>query len=534
MADPKSTFRIRFGGSANSTIGSETRIYTDLVAHANSYANNFSANNLTISNANNILVSGNTLPDYIVSIAGEAGTGTGTGGGGTTVLVETESVPFNYNSNTTAKANGAVVNFIFEEHPGKTGEVLTNPFTITVSSNNLILDPEGSFLSAGDTITFLSVIANLRLISNGSYWYLSGDNTLTTVAVSNNYLQTQLGGGGDVSNNYLTSTFTSNNYLQSQGYGTGDVSNNYLQAQGYLTTETGDVSNNYLQAQSYGTGDVSNNYIQGRFTSNTFIISTFASNSYVQDTVSTEVAALVNAAPSTLDTLNELAAALGDDPNFATTVSNQIGIRSTNTYVNSTFSSNSYLQSQLGGSYREGEIIEDYYVPADGRQLTTVAGTANTEQVTGTQTFSNVQEKITGSEITGYKVPSGTKYVNFGFKIISYSRKSSIATSHQVYIYYKVNGGSYNIVGYHGGFGDYNGPVDIDFVFEVGASSANAQLGTITESTPTLDFKVETIGRQSSQGAVMHSPHGSQPWGTPPTPGTFGYPYVYVKSIAGS
>ena len=38
-----------------------------------------------------------------------------------------------------------------------------------------------------------------------------------------------------------------------------------------------------------------------------------------------EVAALVDASPAALDTLNELAAALGDDPNFATTISNQIG-----------------------------------------------------------------------------------------------------------------------------------------------------------------------------------------------------------------
>jgi hypothetical protein len=36
--------------------------------------------------------------------------------------------------------------------------------------------------------------------------------------------------------------------------------------------------------------------------------------------VSAAVAALVDTAPSTLDTLNELAAALGDDPNFATTI----------------------------------------------------------------------------------------------------------------------------------------------------------------------------------------------------------------------
>jgi len=34
---------------------------------------------------------------------------------------------------------------------------------------------------------------------------------------------------------------------------------------------------------------------------------------------------LVDSAPGVLDTLNELANALGDDPNFATTVTNAIG-----------------------------------------------------------------------------------------------------------------------------------------------------------------------------------------------------------------
>jgi hypothetical protein len=44
-------------------------------------------------------------------------------------------------------------------------------------------------------------------------------------------------------------------------------------------------------------------------------------------TIATEVAALVDSAPGTLDTLNELAAALGDDPNFATTVTNSIATK---------------------------------------------------------------------------------------------------------------------------------------------------------------------------------------------------------------
>jgi hypothetical protein len=41
----------------------------------------------------------------------------------------------------------------------------------------------------------------------------------------------------------------------------------------------------------------------------------------------TQIANLVDSAPTTLDTLNELAAALGDDANFSTTVSNQIGTK---------------------------------------------------------------------------------------------------------------------------------------------------------------------------------------------------------------
>ena len=46
-----------------------------------------------------------------------------------------------------------------------------------------------------------------------------------------------------------------------------------------------------------------------------------ASTAYVDS----KVAEIVNSAPETLDTLNELATALGNDPNFATTVSTQIG-----------------------------------------------------------------------------------------------------------------------------------------------------------------------------------------------------------------
>ena len=53
-----------------------------------------------------------------------------------------------------------------------------------------------------------------------------------------------------------------------------------------------------------------------------------ALDGYATETyVGTQISNLVASAPGTLDTLNELAAALGDDPNFATTVSTAIGTK---------------------------------------------------------------------------------------------------------------------------------------------------------------------------------------------------------------
>ena len=52
-------------------------------------------------------------------------------------------------------------------------------------------------------------------------------------------------------------------------------------------------------------------------------LGTYATVSYVNS----EVAGIVSAAPATLDTLNELASALNDDANFATTVTNQLALK---------------------------------------------------------------------------------------------------------------------------------------------------------------------------------------------------------------
>jgi microcystin-dependent protein len=72
-----------------------------------------------------------------------------------------------------------------------------------------------------------------------------------------------------------------------------------------------------------------NNYLSLSSASNTYLSqtnasTTYATKAYADNSSSVAAAALVDAAPSTLNTLNELAAALGDDANFATTITNAL------------------------------------------------------------------------------------------------------------------------------------------------------------------------------------------------------------------
>ena len=76
-------------------------------------------------------------------------------------------------------------------------------------------------------------------------------------------------------------------------------------------------------ASASGSGGLSYNNATGEFTLTPADTSTFATTSYVD----AEVANLVDSAPASLDTLNELAAALNDDDNFATTVNDSIALK---------------------------------------------------------------------------------------------------------------------------------------------------------------------------------------------------------------
>lgn len=105
-------------------------------------------------------------------------------------------------------------------------------------------------------------------------------------------------------------------------------------------TLEGDVSGNFAVDGSLNTTvnvvvqDNSHSHTFSNLTANPTTLSGYGitdadTSAQVSAKISTAVAALVDSSPATLDTLNELAAALGDDPNFATTTATAIGTKVT-------------------------------------------------------------------------------------------------------------------------------------------------------------------------------------------------------------
>ena len=100
---------------------------------------------------------------------------------------------------------------------------------------------------------------------------------------------------------------------------------------------------------AYGWGD----HASGGYLTSHQSLSGYATETYVGN----QITALVDSSPATMDTLNELAAALGDDPNFATTVSTSIGTKWTQDNTKISQWNTAYTYSQVGHVELDGTSI---------------------------------------------------------------------------------------------------------------------------------------------------------------------------------
>ncbi|WP_029056965.1 hypothetical protein [Stappia stellulata] len=123
----------------------------------------------------------------------------------------------------------------------------------------------------------------------------------------------------------------------------------------------------------------------------------------VDAAIAAAIAALADAAPATLDTLNELAAALGDDPNFAATMTAALGGKASTSHTHTT-AEVSGLDAALAGTNADvasntGRIDALESAP-DGATVLAAQDTAGT----------------TGVDITG--IPAEAKLIRITFDAI--------------------------------------------------------------------------------------------------------------------
>ena len=114
----------------------------------------------------------------------------------------------------------------------------------------------------------------------------------------------------------------------------------------------------------------------------------YATETYVD----TAISDVLDAAPEALDTLNELAAALGDDPNFATTISNGLAQKFNTADFDSSFDSRFGLKTT--DELPQG-TLNLYFTDENARNAISGDGDITFNQTTGVISFNNTSGYLT-------------------------------------------------------------------------------------------------------------------------------------------
>ena len=263
---------------------------------------------------------------------------------------------------------------------------------------------------------------------------------------------------------------------------------------------------------------------------------TVPTSAAVKDYVDTEVAGLVDAAPATLDTLNELAAALGDDANFSTTVTNSIATKQDAATAVTTTTN---FGGDVSGTYNAIVIADDSHnhtiANVDGLQTaldgkvdgTGTAGTLPKLSDSNTITDSAISEsgEIIDIDTTGaIRVPDGTTAERPGTPVAGMFRYN---TTDGQFEGYTTEWGAIAGTGDGGG-----GSVDVVTTQHTGDGSTQ---GFALDSTPGDNDAVQVYlnGVYQVKDAANYSISGSTlTFVTPPTNST-AIEFVHFKLTSG-
>lgn len=150
---------------------------------------------------------------------------------------------------------------------------------------------------------------------------------------------------------------------------------------------------------------------------NTDLLNAGGSTTPISNIVTQVQAAIVDSAPETLDTLNELAAALGDDPNFATTVTNQIANKVDNSKWDNLTASNivtgiqdfTYTDNSVGFNHQYRNVTGGQFGDVSNNTKTINAATSTTAGVLTAEDFKKLSNITLGENggISGINFNAG-------------------------------------------------------------------------------------------------------------------------------
>ena len=252
-----------------------------------------------------------------------------------------------------------------------------------------------SSIQMGDagTVTATTKTATAKFIAGNNISY-SVDNSTGAITISSSYSDTTYGVVSTTENGLAPKITNANGFLK-----------------GNATWVTIDKS--YI-----GLGNVTNESKATMFSNPTFTgtvtvpdlttVQTPTDNQAVNKKyVDTKVSGLIDSAPETLNTLNELAAALGDDPNFATTVATNIGKKADQTALNTTNGKVTTLETTVGSS--TSGLVKDV------SDLKTTVGSSTSGLVqkvnTNATNITNLQTKTDGFSGTIISYIDGLRYL---------------------------------------------------------------------------------------------------------------------------
>jgi hypothetical protein len=254
--------------------------------------------------------------------------------------------------------------------------------------------------------------------------------------------------------------------------------------------------------------------------------------------VNTQVTNLVDSSPATLNTLNELAAALGDDPNFATTTANSIGTKASlsGAAFTGAITTNSTIDgrdvatdgTKLDGIEASADVTDTANVTAAGAlmdsELTAIASVKGLDQgvaTTDSPSFVNLTLSGTGS----VKVPSGTTAQRDGSPVNGMFRYNSTNEQFEGY-----QSGDWGAIGGGGGSNTFTA----DTFTADGATTAYALSQVINSENNLLVFIDGVFQQQSAYSIATASGTTTLTFSTAPANTREIIVYSVASAVSGS